>query len=345
MNRGAKVKVAGAGAMGLSCALALADAGCRVEVFDPADPFFANASGVAAGMLAPGFEAVLDAAARPHFDLLMASRNAWPSLAQRAGLTLERSGALAAGRTEWIAQLAGRFTTLGLHATDLPRNTAEALAPGLSPDIEAILMTREDWRLDARQALADLRRAADAAGVQFRQEVADGRGDADVLVVATGAAGGLAHEAPELTGLEPIKGHILQAACTDLTAVTVRGEGIYVTPTAAGLAIGATMETGVDDPAVDPARTGPLLAAGARVFPALAQAPHQAFAGVRAATPDGLPLVGPSQAEGVFLAVGARRNGWLLAPLAAQVIAAQVTGRDPGAYSGRLDPRRFTRPG
>jgi glycine oxidase len=43
----------------------------------------------------------------------------------------------------------------------------------------------------------------------------------------------------------------------------------------------------------------------------------------------------------VVLAVGARRNGWLLAPLVAQVVAACVTGRDAGPYAARLDPQRF----
>ena len=61
MRRGAKITVAGAGALGLTTALALADAGAQVTVFDPAGPAD-NASGVAAGMLAPAFEAVLDAA-------------------------------------------------------------------------------------------------------------------------------------------------------------------------------------------------------------------------------------------------------------------------------------------
>jgi glycine oxidase len=54
-------------------------------------------------------------------------------------------------------------------------------------------------------------------------------------------------------------------------------------------------------------------------------------------------MAGPAAAPGVLLAVGARRNGWLLAPLVAQTIAACVTGRDPGPYAARLDPGRFAR--
>jgi glycine oxidase len=73
----------------------------------------------------------------------------------------------------------------------------------------------------------------------------------------------------------------------------------------------------------------------------LAAAPFDARAAVRAASPDGLPMVGPSAARGVFLAVGARRNGWLLAPLVARLTAAWVTGGELGPYAARLGARRF----
>ena len=96
MSKGAKITVAGAGALGLTTALALADAGAQVTVFDPA-PAADNASGVAAGMLAPAFEAVLDAAATPHFDLLLAARDLWPALEARIGIVVDRAGALATG--------------------------------------------------------------------------------------------------------------------------------------------------------------------------------------------------------------------------------------------------------
>ena len=333
----ATATVAGAGALGLSCALALADAGFAVTVCDPAPPF-ANASGVAGGMLAPVFEAVLDAEAAAHFDLLLAARDLWPALESRSGVRLDRTGALAAGRRDWLQAVALGAARLGLPTTEVPHRTAEALAPGLAGGFETVLLNREDWRLDARPALAALRGAAAGAGVVFRGAPATGRGDADLLIVATGAAGGLA---PEAEHLSPIKGHILRSAPSRLGGVTVRGEGVYVTPADNGLAIGATMEPGMADPAPDPAKAAPLLALGASLFPALAKADCELQAGVRAATPDGLPLVGFSQAPGVLLATGARRNGWLLAPLVAQLIAALATGREAGPYAWRLDPRRF----
>ncbi|WP_374468843.1 FAD-dependent oxidoreductase [Phenylobacterium sp.] len=340
MSRGATVTVAGAGALGLSAALALADAGCRVTVFDPAAPL-ASASGVAAGMLAPVFEAVLDPEARPHFDLLMAARNLWPALEARVGLTLDRSGALAVGSPGWLGAIDAELARLGEHAAELPRAALEELAPGLSPVFGRALWTREDWRLDAAAALSALRRACDAAGVAFRQEAATGFMDAERLVVATGAGQGLADLAPELAALTPIKGHILRVGMSPTPAMTVRGEGVYVAGADREAAVGATMEAGVDDPTPDPAQAEPLLLRGARLFPELRGAGHVLAAGVRAATPDSLPLVGPGRTPGVVLAVGARRNGWLLAPMAAGIVAACVTERDPGPHAHRLAPGRF----
>jgi glycine oxidase len=340
MTKAAKITVAGAGALGLSCALALADAGHAVTVCDPADPL-ANASGVAAGMLAPVFEAVLDAQAGPHFDLLLAARDLWPELEARAGLYVDRTGAMAVGGEAWLERISAAAGRLGLHLAEIPGHTARGLAPGLSDAFPLALLTREDWRLDAAAALAGLRRAAEVAGATFRREAVSGPADADWLVVATGAGPGLIDAAPELAHLAPIKGHILRVQAPGLGGAAVRGEGAYAVPVGDGLAFGATMEAGVGDPAVDPAKAPPLMTAGGRLFPATVGARYDLLAGVRAATPDGLPLVGPGANPRVLLATGARRNGWLLAPMVARIVAASVAGRDPGAYASAFRPDRF----
>jgi glycine oxidase len=321
----------------LASALALAEAGCVVSLCDPHPD--ASASSVAAGMLAPVFEAVLDAQGAPAFDLLVAARDLWPGLEARAGVRLDRSGAMAVGEAAWLAQVSAGLIRLGLHAIDLPRRTAEALAPAqLSADFERALLVREDWRLEPRAALAALRAAAQAAGVTFRHTAVEGLGDADWLVVATGAASGLA---PELARLTPIKGQIARYRGLRGAGVCVRGEACYAVPAADGLAIGATMETGVDDPRPDRKAFAPVLKAAAGLFPGLGEAPFEVAAGIRAASPDGLPMAGFSSEPKVVLATGARRNGWLLAPLIARVVTACVTGRDGGPYAARLDPRRF----
>jgi len=338
MSRGPTVTVAGAGALGLSSALALADAGCAVTVCDPGE---AQASAVAAGMLAPAFECALEPETAPHAELLFAARNLWPGLERRAGVALDRSGALAVGDDAWLAEVSAGLVRLGLHGAELGRTTLDALAPRLSPDLRRGLLVREDWRLEPRAALSALRAACEAAGVAFWQARVTDRGEADVLLLAQGYDRALAGLAPELGVLTPIRGQILRFMDERGGGVAVRTAGAYGVPGADGLAFGATMEPGRADLTPDPEALTPLSAALPRLFPHLAEATFACAVGVRAATPDGLPLAGPSAMPGVVLATGARRNGWLLAPLVAKVVAACVTGRDPGPYAARLDPRRF----
>jgi glycine oxidase len=338
MSRGAKVIVAGAGALGLSTALSLADAGCAMTVCDPATG--PRASGVAAGMLAPVFEAALDAETAGDLDLLLAARDLWPGLARRAGIVLDRAGTAAVGSEAWLAGVRAKLAGLGARGADLPRPMLAELAPGVAPGLDGLLV-REDWRLEPRSALAALRAAAQAAGVAFRAEAAAGRGEADWLVVATGADRSLIGEAPELSNLSPIKGQILRCAGQSSGPFSLRGEGVYAVPGADGLAVGATMEPGRSDSETDLLALAPLVRAAEALFPRLAGAEFAVSVGVRAATADGLPMVGASQAPGVIVAVGARRNGWLLAPLVADVVTACVTGRDSGPYARRFDPGRF----
>lgn len=315
--RGVKVTVAGAGALGLATALELARRGAAVAVFDPAASGD-NASGVAAGMLAPASEAALDPASAGHFELLRHARDLWGDLADGIGLAIDRSGAAYMG--ERLGEVAARMRSIGARVS-------------LYGDR---LLTPDDWRLSPRPALAALRAAATAEGVAF--ETAEAPPGAP-LVVATGAGG--AGLAPELAHIEPIKGHILRLSGGPDTGPVLRGDGVYICPDAQGAAVGATMERGLADRSIDPAMVERLRRAASDLLPELSGLDFRAETGVRAATPDGLPMVGPSTAPGVIVAAGARRNGWLLAPLVGQVVAAYLAGDDPGPYAARLDPRRF----
>ncbi len=354
----ARVIVAGAGALGATTALFLAREGAEVVVADPA-ALGANASGVAAGMLAPAFEAVLDEASEGRFPLLAAARDLWPALSESLGdIGLRRSGAV------WVDQLAaapkvGRLdaalASVGAETALWSTDRLRESAPGLALPLGPALFTPEDWRLEPLRTLGVLRREAEALGVRFveqrvvafergRAVLADGEAlAADMLVLASGADTAAEAMAPEIAVLSPIKGQLLHFAHarTDDDRPAVRCTPGYAVPSRDGLRIGATMEPGVADDAVDAAALAPLRAFAAELIPAFAGAAFSPRAGVRAATPDGLPLVGASTQEGVFLAVGARRNGWLLAPLVASTIAAYLAGRDPGPHAGSLAARRF----
>jgi glycine oxidase len=63
-------------------------------------------------------------------------------------------------------------------------------------------------------------------------------------------------------------------------------------------------------------------------------------AGLRPATLDNLPAIGPG-AEGVLWATGHFRNGILLTPVTAELIAAALAGEPAPGWAAAVDPRRF----
>ena len=341
--KGLRVVVAGAGAIGSAIALVLARRGARVTLTDPAR-VGDNASGVAAGMLAPASEALLDSVSGSHFPLLLSARDAWEGFVQDVpgAPALDRSGAIL--QIGDPADLLRRAEAAGMSLAVIDDAEARRRAPGLSAS-GPFLYTPDDWRLEPLAMLDALHRGLellDGQRVQGRAldleqggvRLADGGGiAADALIWANGVDG---------PGLTPIKGQILRfsEAATDIGAV-VRNANVYVARTSGGMIAGATMEAGLSDRSIAPEAVARLHAAAAALFPALAGLKPQAFAGVRAATADGLPVVGSYGAEGVMLARGARRNGWLFAPLIAQAIADQLAGLAPSAAAAAFDPGRF----
>ena len=328
-----RILIAGGGVVGSTLAVTLARAGARVTLADPVAPG-ANASGVAAGMLAPVFESLFDPGA-DDVERLLAARDLWPNFAASVGISLDRTGAVAVGSDDDLDDWAARLSDAGLAAARLSPAAARARLPGLADGLGG-LGTGGDWRLDPIAALGALRAAGQALGIRRLSlavtAFAGGRAmtdtgdviDADALIIATGASRSLSGIAPELTGLTPIKGHILRAPDLIFAGPTVRFAGGYVCPDPAGAIIGATMEAGRSDPAIDPAQIERVRDAAARVLPAIARARLTASAGVRAATADRRPMVGRSATPGVWLAVGVRRNGWLLAPTVAAAVTREL---------------------
>jgi glycine oxidase len=351
---GMRMVVAGGGAVGSAVALAVRRAGAEVVLADPAR-LGENASGVAAGMLAPAFEAALDPVSAGHFGIYRQARDRWPSFAASLGRgdLLNRCGAMwAQADSDGVADMGARLEALGGAVEMVLPEEAARRAPGLAAPAGAVF-TDEDWRLDPSAVLGAMRQALHREGGTVRAArltgftpgrvvLSDGAVEADALVIATGLApAGWPDPPAELQWLSPIKGQILRAGGSPpLTGPVVRGPGIYVVPDAGGPWIGATMQAGLDDCAIDTEVSARLQDAAAALFPGLAQAPATALAGVRATTPDGLPLVGESSRPGVFLALGARRNGWLLAPTLALAVVEALGGRQVAAYlsSRRFDP-------
>jgi glycine oxidase len=341
------IVVAGAGAIGRTIAYVLARSGHRVVVVDP-DPRGGAASRVAAGMLAPAFESLFDEGGR--FALLAAARDLWTPLAGEIGLELDRQGALAVGSRQAAEGWAAGLEREGAAGRLLDPSRVEAFGARVGA---WAAFSSDDWRLDPALALAALRRAAQERGARFVDGHVRGFAGgvasledggtlvAEWLVLASGYTPGLPRLAPELDLLTPVKGQILRARGDFAPGPVLRAPGVYLSR-ADGMAIlGATMEAGRSDTEIEPGATQRLLEAGATLADGLDRLAWRADAGVRAATPDGLPMVGQGSAPDVIVAVGARRNGWLLAPMIAEVVLAQIEGRPQGEPARLFDPARF----
>jgi glycine oxidase len=328
--------VVGAGVLGLCVAAELAGRGCRPLVLDPMAG--ANASAVAAGMIAPAFEAASEDADAARAALYRRGRDLWPEFAARTGIRLARDGARWVGPVE---PLGGRMAGLGF---------------AVEPTMDGF-RTDEDWRVEPEPALAALKRYILDRGGEVRRAtveailpVASGlRVIGDTGEVETGAlvlAAGWSVGRIRLPGLErlggliaPIKGQIVRLGET--LAETVRGPGAYLAPRGEGVAVGATMEPGRSDLTLDPQAVETLLAKAVAVAPAVSGARIiEHLAGVRGATPDGLPIAGVSTVAGVHLALAPRRNGWLLGPLVAGCVAAGLLNEHDPAR-GAFAPDRF----
>lgn len=329
------VIVIGAGVLGLCSAAELAARGHAVTVIDPGG---ANASAVAAGMIAPAMESLLDETTPERAALLRRARDLWPSFAETHGLKLRREGA------EWRGDDAGaardRLTALGFEA--------EAIDGGVR--------TSEDWRVEVGSGLTALARVPGVSVVRasvarisgdsrrWRVEAADGRiWFTPSLLVATGAATAIEglplDVAARIAAIQPIKGQLSYFAGLSAPAV-IRTEGAYVAPADGGVVIGATMQPGERDlaPDLDAARgqtSRGLGLLGLEIREGVARV------GIRGATPDGLPLAGPTEADGLHLALAPRRNGWLLGPMVARVVADGIEGMTPVPDAAALDPARF----
>lgn len=155
----ARVIVAGAGAFGSAIALRLVQSGARMTLVDPDLGLGRSASAVAAGMLAPALESVLDPETNVPFAMLRAARKLWPAFEARIGrdIGLSRAGAAFVdlpGLEPRVEALRSKLKALG----------AEIAPPPASLDGLNAVFTPEDWRLSPAEALPALLGAFRAAG-------------------------------------------------------------------------------------------------------------------------------------------------------------------------------------
>ena len=361
-----RIAVVGAGVVGLSVAWRLAVAGHDVELHDDAPG--QGASHAAAGMLAPAGEAWFGE--EELIRLGLAGLRQWPEFAARLGeaagldVGLRTEGSLLVGVDDADAATLDQVRELlsrhGVDTEQLTRREPRRHESGLAPGLRRVVLTTADRSVDNRLVVQALQRAAAAAGVVLRGERVDvdGRGvrtrdgdavQADAVVVAAGADLRAVRGLPEQVAgaVRPVKGQILRLR-TESELVThtvrglVRGDAVYIVPRADGeLVVGATSEELGRDVRVTGDGVYELLRRGIALVPGLRECEFvEAIARSRPGTPDNLPLIGPVD-DGVFVAGGHYRAGFLLAPTTAEAILAYVEGRPPPEEIAGCDPARF----
>jgi glycine oxidase len=317
------VVVIGGGIIGLSIAWRLVERDVDVTVFDDGVD---GAWNVAAGMLAPGGEAQFETAALVNLMSLSASR--WPSFAASLGADV---GYDTAG-TLHLAVTADDLTEArrSWGAPVLSPLELRDLEPALSPRVRAGFFAPDDRQADPRRVVAALReRLGDRIVAKSVSRLDDV--DASTVVVAAGCG------TASLTGLpvRPVKGQVLRlrgepGLLRHVLEATVDGRSVYVVPRADGeIVVGATQEER-SDWTVSAGGVYHLLRAAIELVPDLAEcALVETLVGHRPGTPDNAPLLGRWR-DGVIVAAGHFRNGVLLAPVTADLIAGLVLGHaDP----------------
>ncbi|HXS06842.1 MAG TPA: glycine oxidase ThiO [Rhizomicrobium sp.] len=354
-----KIVIIGAGVAGLAIGLRLAEAGQEVTVLERAQPG-GGATWASAGMLAVTAEA-LDAGPE-ETEFAKYSNSLWPDFAKK----IEVLGGRRIGYSQpGVLILAGDAIALGQlerKATEprveiLTGDRLRALAPlavgsvgALWSPLDAIVdnralglvlaiaLQKAGGRVLTNEAVVRIERRGARASAAHTPY---GLHHADAFVLAAGAWSSLLEET--VAPIAPVKGQMIfltPPAGISPPAPVIWGNGIYAVPRGSGLAIGATIEEAGFDTALTDAARESLHRAAAELMPELKQwTVSEQWAGLRPRAPDGLPMLGPTSVEGLWLASGQYRNGILFAPALAENLAGQILGEAKAIPA--FDPRRF----
>jgi thiazole synthase len=334
------VLVIGGGAIGLAIALELQLRGAAVTVLSR--NFAEAASHAAAGMLAPQAEQL---PAGPMLDLCLQSRDLYPDWIHKLEtLTGLDTGYWNCGILAPLYQEPNLAAATPSQTVWLDRAAIHQHQPGLSPEVAGGWWYPQDAQVDNRALVKALWAAVRQVGVDVRDGVTveeivrddrrvtavrstTGEWQAEHYILATGAWS----QALLPIAVYPKKGQMLAVRVpesgADSAALPLQtvlfGDEIYIVPRRTGrIVIGATSESVGFTPYNTPAGIQTLLSGAIRLFPALQQFPIEEFWwGFRPATPDELPILGSSPAENLTLATGHYRNGILLIPATARLIA------------------------
>lgn len=367
----AEAVVIGGGVIGLAVARSLALRGVRRVTLVERGRLGAEASYAAGGMLAPQAEADR---ADAFFDLACASRDLYPAFAaallEETGtdVELERTGTLYLAFTdEDEKEIGHRYhwqTKAGLAVERLGAEEARRLEPCVSPAVRAALRFPLDVQVENRRLIAALSLSVEKRGVRLLTEtfveslaidggrvrgVETSRGPihAPAVVVAAGAWTSFLNppdkSAPRLN-IEPVRGQMLCfESVPPLSRHVIYSPRGYIVPRRDGrLLAGSTTERAGIEKRVTGVGRHAIKTHALEIAPRVGELPLvDSWAGLRPRAEDDWPVMGESgEVRGLFYATAHYRNGILLAPLTAELLAEQVTtGRAP--VDNAFSPDRF----
>jgi len=353
------VIVVGGGIIGLSLSIALHKRGLRVLVVERGEPG-REASHAAAGMLA---DCTLETPAALQ-TLATASARMYPEfvheLQDESGVDvdLRDDGTLLLAPPEHLSEPCDFRAE---HPLPAPLGELEpALDSEKIPANYLPAVYLKERSVDPRALVAAALKAAKHRGV----DISSGTTVTDVLL-SDGRVSGISTERTHYSAAcvvncagawagsfsthrfptRPVKGQMLAVAGARHNVVrhVIRSPEVYLVPRSDGrILIGSTLEEAGFDKRTDADTIHRLHQAAIRMVPALGQARVlEAWAGLRPGTPDALPILGATGTPGYFVATGHFRDGILLTPVTAHVMAQVITGGQPDYDIERFSPLRF----
>jgi glycine oxidase len=362
--------IVGAGIIGGAIAFELAQRKLRVLVIDRQSPG-QEASWAAAGMLSPAPDA---ADAIPLVPLARASLNIYSEFVASVEAASSMSagfrpyGAIEtffdAGAENKLSAMIAQHKKLSLDTEILHTEDAAVLEPHISREIRAAAIMRSEAAVDNRAFTRAILRAMELAGVEFRTNssveklLLDETGKcvgviaagekifAKHVVIAAGFASGTIEGIAQYAPTIPMRGQMiaLQSETVDLHRV-IRSERGYIVPRGNGRCVtGSTIENVGLEKRVTPQGISKILNAAIEMVPSLRNAAIvETWSGLRPDTPDHLPSLGSTDIEGLLIATGHFRNGILLAPITAKLIAEWITTQSNSVNWEAFSPMRFAK--
>ncbi|MGC1781908.1 MAG: FAD-dependent oxidoreductase [Acidobacteriaceae bacterium] len=348
------VVVAGGGIIGLSIALELRQRGLSVVVLERAHAM-RSASWAAGGMLA-GRDPETPPALLP---LALRSLELYPEYLDRIETLSGECVPLRTRRTLLQPTMRPGTDTEAATAAEM-----QLWIPGLNEAARNFIWLDED-SLDPRDLCRALPTAFQAAGGSLLEDTAvleiESRGTeiavkasrergtgaqipihAGFFVNCCGAWAGqpLFGEIP----VAPVKGQMVTVALdANRLRCVLRTPNFYAIPRGDGrVTVGATVEHAGFDQAVEEEQLTGILRTAAQMLPEIELAPRlESWAGLRPGTPDELPILGRAEADRCWHAAGHYRNGILLAPATARMMAQAILGEPTDVPLQDFSPSRF----